>query len=470
MSFIGAVPKEVVSQMLATVPFDQWGSVHVGCSGSFRIDRAVKMRHPAVRVYGNDVSLLTCCLGALAMRREFDFRFKGELEFVEAHLAGCDFKTRVAAVEVAVAMSQYGGKNEFAIKHRAHYRNRFAEFTADTIPKLDAFIEEVQLEDFFAGDFRDQITRAEEAGGGFVCFAPTYKGGYERMYRFLHENVEWTPPPYNVWNPKDVPVLLNELDGRGLPYCVVTDQLLDGREPNTEYRGSNKPVYTYSRGRGASILKRAPRAKPFRYTPIDAEKIGPGSRVDVRMSDSACLAFLKNVYLAKGIRHVAGNYNYLVYVDDMLVGGFTYALTKFGDPVTELYLLSDFAISRERRLSKLVAMLTLSRDVIAPINRKMIADFRRITTTAFTANAVSMKYRGIYEVSKRAEEHIQYEGTVTDRSLQETFDEWLEKFGGTGTTGGAGSARKSRNAGNKNRAAQAGGAEAAGGERSVHAA
>ncbi len=72
--FIGAVPKEVVGQVLSTVPFDAWGDVYVGCSGSFRFDRAVKMRHPGCRVYSNDVSLLTCSIGALAMGREFGSR------------------------------------------------------------------------------------------------------------------------------------------------------------------------------------------------------------------------------------------------------------------------------------------------------------------------------------------------------------------------------------------------------------
>ncbi len=99
--FIGAVPKEVISQVLATVPFDDWGDVYVGCSGSFRFDRAVKMRHPGCRVYSNDVSLLTCSIGALAKAREFDIRFKGALEFVEAAIAGLDFRGRVAAVMVA---------------------------------------------------------------------------------------------------------------------------------------------------------------------------------------------------------------------------------------------------------------------------------------------------------------------------------------------------------------------------------
>ena len=72
--FIGAVPKEVIGQVLSTVPFDEWRDVYVGCSGSFRFDRAVKMRHPGCRVYSNDVSLLTCSIGALAKGREFEIR------------------------------------------------------------------------------------------------------------------------------------------------------------------------------------------------------------------------------------------------------------------------------------------------------------------------------------------------------------------------------------------------------------
>src|SRR5450759_2377246 len=112
--FVGAVPKEVIQQVLSTVPFDQWGDVYVGCSGSFRFDRAVKMRHPSCRVYSNDVSLLTCSIGALVMRREFAIRFKGALDFVEEAIAGMDFRARVAAVMVAAAMGNFTGKNEYA--------------------------------------------------------------------------------------------------------------------------------------------------------------------------------------------------------------------------------------------------------------------------------------------------------------------------------------------------------------------
>src|SRR5450759_5222065 len=141
--FIGAVPKEVVGQVLSTVPFDEWGDVYVGCSGSFRFDRALKMRHPGCHVYSNDVSLLTCSIGALAMRCEFEIRFKGQLEFVEEAVAGLDFRGRVAAVMVACAMGQFTGKNEYALVHFRHYREHFKEFVDKALPKLAALVSEI---------------------------------------------------------------------------------------------------------------------------------------------------------------------------------------------------------------------------------------------------------------------------------------------------------------------------------------
>jgi len=171
--FIGAVPKEVIGQVLSTVPFDEWGDVYVGCSGSFRFDRAVKMRHPGCRVYSNDVSLLTCSIGELAMGREFPIKFKGALEFVESAIAGLDFRGRVAAVMVASAMGKFTGKNEYARAHFQHYRDRFWPFAVQALQKLDALAVELDIKDFYAGDFIVQADRAEVSGGWVACLAPT---------------------------------------------------------------------------------------------------------------------------------------------------------------------------------------------------------------------------------------------------------------------------------------------------------
>ena len=452
--FIGAVPTEVVAQVLATVPFAEWENVFVGCSGSFRFDRSVKMRNPSCRVYSNDVSLLTCSIGELAMGREFPLRFKGALEFVEDAVKGVDFRGRVAAVMVAAAMGKFTSKNQFSQAHFAHYKAHFREFVDAALPKLAALVAEIKIEDFYSGDFLLQVDRAAEKGGGVACFAPTYKGGYERIYRLVHENVEWPAPAYGIWNPDSLPGFIISLEERRLPYCVISDQLLPERTPTTEWRGSNKPVYTYSNNRAASFRRRVRAETPFKYQAVDPQAITAQSVVTVADADNKQMTFLKNVFLSKGIDHTSGQINRLVLIDGCLAGGFTYSQTQFGDKTRELYLLSDFSISRERRISKLIPMIATCREVMAPINRALLIRVESISTTAFTTKPVSMKYRGIFELAKRTADHLQYSSGIRDQSLQDVFHEWFRKFAGQG--------------GKPDPAGQAALAETAGEKREVH--
>jgi len=128
--FVGAVPRPAVEQITRSVPFADWQQVFVGCSGSFRFDRAVRDVHPTVAVHSNDVSLLSCTLGALATGGEFPIAFKGRLAFIEDLIAGQPFMARAAAVEVALEMAKYKGANPYAQAHFAHYEERFVEFLA----------------------------------------------------------------------------------------------------------------------------------------------------------------------------------------------------------------------------------------------------------------------------------------------------------------------------------------------------
>jgi hypothetical protein len=53
-------------------------------------------RSPSIAVHSNDVSLLSCALGALATDTAFPITFTGRLAFVEELLADRPFAARVA--------------------------------------------------------------------------------------------------------------------------------------------------------------------------------------------------------------------------------------------------------------------------------------------------------------------------------------------------------------------------------------
>jgi hypothetical protein len=451
--FTGAVPKPVIEQITRVVPFTEWGQVFVGCSGSFRLDRAVQATHPTVQVHGNDVSLLTCSIGALAvpngpylaqrgsvMASEaaggFPLRFTGRLAFIEDHVAGKPFLWRAAAVQVALEMGKYKGGNPFAEAHFAHYTERFADFLAPVVARLAGFVETMKPASFLAGDFRQQAQRAAEVGGGVAAFPPTYKKGYENLYRFLDQNTEWSRPDYDVWDPAKLEDWIDELDEIGVRYCVLTDHALERHTPATVYRATtNKPVYTFADRAGSSVRRASHGSEPFRYTPLDPQRLGPASEVVIVRASSAQMNFLKDIYLAKSIAHQAGEANFLVLVDGCLAGGFIYGRDKWAPD--QLYLLSDFALAPKSRVSKLIAMLATSRTVVHRVEVQLQRRLNQVMTTAFTDRPVSMKYRGIFDLAGRGEGMLNYVSKVREQTPGQIYSEWFQRFVANARVAGA---------------------------------
>ncbi len=428
--FTGAVPKPAIEQITRIVPFDQWGQVWVGCSGSFRFDQAVKQRHPSVKVHSNDVSLLSCGLGALAVGESFSLQFKDRLAFVD-DLVGEEFFDRVAAVVVALEMATYKGKNPHATAHFAHYQANFERFLDSVREKLKGYMEALEIDSFTPGDFRSQVERAVESGGGIAAFPPTYKGGYERLYRFVDDNTDWPRPDYGVWDPKDLENWVRELRAVGVQYCIITDQRFEEIEPVSVYRtAARKSVYAYANTARGSIRATHNRAVPFRYEPVDANALTPDSVVEIRPAKSEHMNFLKDRFLARGIAHVPGMFKFMVFINGRLVGGFIFSREQSSNPEGKIYMMSDFSIVRERRLSKLVAMLATSRDVIRVLEFKLIQRIDEVKTTAFTSRSVSMKYRGIFDLANRKPGMLNYVSKIREQSPQAIYGEWFKRFAG----------------------------------------
>ena len=47
-----------------------------------------------------------------------------------------------------------------------------------------------------------------------AAFPPTYKNGYERLYRFVDDSTEWERPSYDIWDPAKIDDWIDELDAR----------------------------------------------------------------------------------------------------------------------------------------------------------------------------------------------------------------------------------------------------------------
>ncbi|MEZ4376228.1 MAG: hypothetical protein R3B07_35820 [Polyangiaceae bacterium] len=428
--FTGAVPKPCFVQAARVFPFDAYDDLYIACSGSFRGNAALCSLGVQARLHDNDVSLLSCALGGLATDKPEAFRFRQRLEWIEEELAGRDDLSRTAALLVALDLARYKGPSEHAQAHFRHYQAHFIEHLQAAEQKVHDLLQSVRVSSFFRGDFREHARRAETGKSAVFAFPPTYKGGYERLYKFLTDQVEWTDtPPYELWDPAGIEAWVDELEADDVDFCVLSDQRFEGREPASAYfNAARKAVYLYTRSGRASVLRDAHASKPFRYQAVEPSQLTKDTRVELVPATSQQMNFLKDRFLAKGIAHSTGHLNFLVYLDGMLAGGFIYRRSTT-DPMRELYILSDFSLSRERRLSKLIAMLATSKDTLRLAEQKYVTRFQSVVTTAFTTKPVSMKYRGIFELQKRGEGFLQYASAPRGPS-QEIYREWWRKHGG----------------------------------------
>jgi hypothetical protein len=360
-------------------------------------------------------------------------RFTGRLEFLEEILTN-DPRDRAAGVCVGLAMGKYGGSNAYAQRHFQHYQQNARYYLDAANGELGTYLDGVRVASFFRGDFRVHAKRALERGAGIIAWPPTYKAGYERLYKFVHSNTEWEQPPYDMFDPADLPEWVESLEHAGAKYWVGSDHKLEGIEPAFAYfTGRNRPVYAYATADKTSVRRREHRAEPFKYKPVDPPKLTKSSDVKLVCPDAAQMNFIKDKYLAAGLAHSTGEMNFLVYVDRQLAGGFIYMRSRVGNvqDVQDIYLLSDFAVSRERRISKLIAMLATSRVAVDAFDRAYVQRTKHVTTTAFTDKPVSMKFRGIFDLLSRKPGFLQYRSPVREGTANDIYREWFRKHAGS---------------------------------------
>ncbi len=189
-----------------------------------------------------------------------------------------------------------------------------------------------------------------------------------------------------------------------------------------------RTVYTYAETPKSSVRVNRHRSEPFQYAPVDPAALTADTVVTLVRADSARLNFLKDRCLSKGIAHTSGELNFLVYLDGMLAGAFIYAREKFGG--AGIYLLSDFSLSRDRKLSKLIALLATARLPVSVFERRHLIRVSKVKTTAFTPRPVSMKYRGVFKLASRKPGMLNYERLVRDEEPQALYDLWYCKWAG----------------------------------------
>ncbi|MCY2924879.1 MAG: hypothetical protein NT031_05475, partial [Planctomycetota bacterium] len=179
--------------------------VYVACSGNFTVER-ILARCGVGEIHSNDVSIYSCALGWYLAGQAMPYRVKEASEF--SWLA--DYlepgPALIATLLLTGEMLKIGGDNAYTRRMREEYRKRWPALDSTTVERVKKATAGLPLASYFAGDCREFLAGAGAgADREAVCisFPPTYKGGYERLFKKLDAIFDWPAPSYQVFSPED---------------------------------------------------------------------------------------------------------------------------------------------------------------------------------------------------------------------------------------------------------------------------
>ncbi len=404
----------------------------VGCSGNFTFEQLLSRYAKPKAIYSNDVSLYSCALGWLLTGTDY------RLEVVDPHYAWlakylADNLSRLAAIIVLMDLLKVAGlKNDYQKRVYEHIAENWESYFEGARENIEKAVPNIHVDRFFAMDVFEFFKKhSEDPEAICLSFMPTYKGGYERIYKGLHAIFDWDMPAHSVIDGDLRDEIYSVVNRRNFLFC--DDRELDYPKLAIERKnGTGRDVYLYSNAScGVNLVEKTRKSEKCKFPSMGAgDVLTTESRLEIVPTTNYVINHFKDMYLSKSIRPKDGKQPFLVLSDGKVLGFLVLDNPRFERDL--VYLLSDFCVPHTRyvRLSKLVAMLALSVEVRDAVQEKLFLRIRRIRTTAFTRKPVSMKYRGIFELEKRGEGFLNYVSETGRWTKDEAFRKWMKNYGG----------------------------------------
>ncbi|QKY79941.1 hypothetical protein PQD13_gp29 [Gordonia phage Clawz] len=439
--FQGSIPADLRSIVREHYRAWQGDQLWVACSGNFTIERVVNSLTPPA-VHSNDVTVYSCAVGEWLTSRQVHHELNEEhldkTGWLEPFMqTGTD---KLATIMLCTRFLQFMEKNGMYYQRMmAGYRDQFAEMHAATVAKLDAI--EMRLTDFHPIDAREYVDLIP-ADAAVMSFPPFWGGGYEKMWELLDKYFVWNAPTYEVMDIPGVMDLCAKIMDREHWVLGVHEDVEEFRpylrgRVQTALRGF--PINVYSSGTQSRIVVPRTKTEAIPMPKITrTDEIRADSHIALHPLTQGQFAGIRSQFLSKGIKPGSPLLACAVSIDGRVIGAFAFLPPKF-DP-DDVYLMSDFPVSwsQYKHLAKLIVVAAMSDETRQLLQRQLSSLVSKVSTTAFTNNPVSMKYRGLLKLHSRKDAddgvhdyQLQYSAPIGEWTLQEGLEMWSKKWSKT---------------------------------------
>lgn len=434
MYFVGKIRPELTKYLCEVLPELKGRQFVVGCSGAFTFElAALKYAQPSA-LHGNDVSMYSGLIGSMLASQPFPLRVVNE-EF--DWLTPYVFDTVSATATVSLLL-----QNRYSLAQKnVHQKRLFREFR-DAFGALHermrtSIVEDLKgarIDSYAHMDVWDHFQAHKNDDAIFCYFAPYYFGGYTAMYRFVESlfecpraqfeeiNEERTERNFAFLRQRDYIAVFNERrEDLTLAFCAPLTR------NSHEYLFAN--VFGRNGHRVRTLKMEAVKARQVTL----ADEFTEDSQLDICRAPRGQAMFLKQRCIKKVENVASGTFGYWMMLDGKIIG--MVEMTRGRYNPFSVYMMADIVLpTRYRRLSKLVIMAVRSVEFWKRLERDFKLRVKRIDTTAWTDQAVSMKYRGPFKlqgrkVDRQGTPFLQYSAEPSGLTLRETYEEWFRRYG-----------------------------------------
>lgn len=437
---LSSTTQKILSQIVKRWNVDD---VYIGYSVDFAVERFLKHVIGA-RLHSNGVTIYSCLLGRYFSGKPLNVKMKdsytGVMRFVDKYFD--DGVGTVAVMLILSKMSIYLGSRTNAYYERMTnaYINQFEQLwnkTKEKLEKIPPFISSIYESDVCK--LVDKIPK----NVGFIFYLPFFTDDYEKEFRVIDEMFDWNPPEFESMNKDRIKEIFAKLVQREYFILCTNDYLVEFKHylvgiSQTTNRGV--PLYIYAKSNKSVVVLPHQKTESL-LIPRLGESEDIGNEIKLMKLNTPEFNSLRSLYMNTHISPAIFAVALGVLVDGKIIGSYAFdrgpmdSFAKFID-TPYVYLLSDFAVSpvKYKHLAKLVLYASLSRESRDIAERVFTKKIYSLTTTAFSTNPVSMKYRGLFRLLVRTQlnenEYRLIYGTDLGRwSLSEALKIWKDKYG-----------------------------------------
>lgn len=429
--FTGSVPQEARTLFQGLVDSIGKREFYIGCSGNFSVDKVIARLGGVV--HSNDVSLYTKLVADILLETDTPLKvLNADLKQVFSGWSESRYR-KLAMVMFAMKVSKFASrKNDYEKVFYDAYLEDGKGYYERTVQKLEGGALDFRIRSFTFGDFLDFLKKKQGKGVG-ISFPPTYKAGYEKIYRFVEESFEYERARYELYDPdrservfgemlrQDENIFCGDREFESLQeYMVGKIMLGSSKHPLFVYSSVATPRKFFYERTSAEVKN------TVGVLPIDY-RFTQETKITAEVVPTSQITYFKHFFMSARVEYSGGgDFGVIVYADGMAFG--FCAFSKQMSTLTQCYLHSDF-VSRSNtpKLSKLLIRLLKTSEIRRIISKKMMHRFEGLKTSVYTDKPVSMKYRGVFDLDRRDKGKLMYSCRFTGERLDEVYQAWLTK-------------------------------------------